>query len=264
MTEYASVVAHYREQAEKYGASSACGMLDSVVRQKEVEALRDFVAVRIRKASARCKILEVCCGNGYLLEQLEELGGPVELHGLELVEEMVEIAQARKLSATIIQGNVLDMPYADGYFDIVLSERGIINVLDEEKQIEAYAEVARVLRPGGKAALIEAFKEPLENLNRARAEFLLPPIKEPSFNNWYTKERWRWFLDQGFEEFQDPHGPPSNFLSSHYFVSRMIHDVLRPEGAPLRNTEFAKFFSEALPPTGDYSPVKIKYLVKSS
>jgi ubiquinone/menaquinone biosynthesis C-methylase UbiE len=268
--EYDKVIKHYREQAVKYGAGANSAMPDLVVRAKEVEALHAFVLWvyqhRTGPGPETLRVLDVCCGNGYLLGHLFDAMPSnefdVEFSGIELVPEMVEIANGRGTNALIVEGNVLDMPYSDGYFDVVLSERGIINILDEDKQVKAYGEIARVLRSHGHCALIEGFKDGLENLNKARQEFLLPPILEPPFNNWYTKERWSRFLGRGFVEIYPTNLVCSNFLSSHYFVTRFLHDVVRPEGGALRNTEFAAFFSQALPLVGNYSPVQIKYLVR--
>ena len=53
---------------------------------------------------------------------------------------------------------------------------------------------------------------------------------------------------------------PWNFLSSHYFMTRFFHDAIRPKDGAVRNTEFARFFAQALPPVGDYAPLRIKYL----
>ena len=51
-----------------------------------------------------------------------------------------------------------------------------------------------------------------------------------------------------------------NFLSTHYFVTRVVHDLLRPEGGAVRNTHFAKFLSSVLPNYGDYAPVNLHLL----
>lgn len=77
----------------------------------------------------------------------------------------------------------------DASFDVVVSERVIINLLDPAQQVAAFGEVARVLCPGGLFTAVEGFKSGLENLNRARADFLLAPIPEPAVNNWFTQER---------------------------------------------------------------------------
>ena len=46
----------------------------------------------------------------------------------------------------------------------------------------------------------------------------------------------------------------SNFLSSHYFVARILHPLIT-RGEWVKNTEFVKFFS-FLPPIGNYAPVQ--------
>src|SRR5205807_7795675 len=126
-----------------------------------------------------------------------------------------------------------------------------------------FVELARVLRAGGTMMLIEGFKEGLANLNLARAEFALGEIPEPTVNNWFTEERWLKAIKGKYVEFSATESAqlaPQNFLSSHYFMTRFVHDAIRPENGKIRNTEFAKFFAQALPPIGDYSPLRIKYL----
>ena len=46
----------------------------------------------------------------------------------------------------------------------------------------------------------------------------------------------------------------ANFLSSHYFVARILHPLIT-RGEWVKNTEFVRFFS-FLPPIGNYAPVQ--------
>jgi ubiquinone/menaquinone biosynthesis C-methylase UbiE len=208
--------------------------------------------------------LEIGCGNGLLLAALSErFGQRFVLHGIDFTPDLLALAKDRGLDCDLRLGDVRRLPYDTGFLDIVVSERVLINILDPAGQLAAFQEIARVLRPGGVMVAIEAFKTGLENLNRARAEFLLPPIPEPHFNNWFTGERWQSCLAAGFSEFAQAQSEglePENFLSSHYFMTRFFHDLIKPPGGKLRNTELARFFAEALPPVGDYSPLRIKYL----
>lgn len=256
---------YYREQALAHGHAADSTMLDLVVRQKEVDALLGF----LRWASGRLgppthKLLEIGCGNGHMLERIcAALPGRFEATGVDITPEQIDIARRRGLPCRVEVGDILRLGFDDATFDIAISERVIINLLDEEEQVAAYHELARVVRPGGLVILIEGFKSGLENLNRARAEFCLEPIPEPKVNNWYTPDRWARFLEEGFVELppeQTAGLAPENFLSSHYFMTRFFHDVIRPAGGKLRNTEMAMFFAQALPAVGDYSPLRVKYL----
>jgi SAM-dependent methyltransferase len=256
-----SVLDHYAQQASQFGLAAEATMPDSVVRRKEVEALLAFLG---QLDLEHGRLLEIGCGNGYLMEQIESrFGARYTCMGIDATPEFIESARRRGLSGRFEVADLRTLPMEDNSFDVVISERVIINLLDPEDQMQCFGEVARVLRPGGYFAAIEGFKAGLENLNRARSEFLLPPIPEPPVNNWFTGERWQSCLAGRFRPMPVAAVAglaPSNFLSSHYFMTRFVHDAIRPAEGKVRNTEFAAFFAAALPPVGDYSPLRIHYL----
>lgn len=257
------IVSHYRSQALQHGTKAISTMPDEVVKDKEEQAILAFLA-RFAHAQDYHRLLEVGCGNGRLLSIIRaRFRSAFTLTGLDLTPEMMAIARELNPDANLAVGDVLETGFDNCTFDVLIAERVFINLLDEERQVLAYREMARVLRPGGVAVLIEGFKSGLENLNRARADFLLEPIPEPAMNNWYTDARWQRFLGEGFVEFAPDEKAglaPVNFLSTHYFMTRFFHEVIRPARGKLRNTEFARFFVEALPPVGNYSPLQIHYL----
>ena len=257
------VIDYYRRQAQEHEASPQSTMPDAIVREREVEAFLRFLD-QAAPRKGRPRLLEIGCGNGFLLSAIAaRFGRRFELHGIDATPELVELARRRGIPCRIEAGDVRKTAFPDAHFDVALSERVIINIRSEDEQLQAYRELARILKPGGLLAAVEGFKPGLDNLNRARAEFKMPPIPEPEVNNWYTEERWARFLSAGFEELSERESrglAPQNFLSSHYFMTRFVHDFIKPEGAAVRNTEFARFFSQALPPVGDYSPLRIKYL----
>src|SRR6185312_7939525 len=253
----------YARQAAARGSSSDCTMQDEVTRERELSAIHEFLQLLAGDAQCR-RVLEIGCGNGFLLSQIVEwFGDRFHLVGVDATPEMIEIARSRRLNGDILVGDVRTLDFADGAFDALISERVLINLLTETDQLRAFAELARVVRPGGFALLVEGFRSGLENLNRARADFLLEPIPEPDVNFWFTEERWRLCLGAHWDEVPGAQlglQIPENFLSSHYFMTRFVHDVIRPERGKFRNTEFAHFFAQALPPVGDYSPLRLKLL----
>ena len=263
MTYKDKIQAYYTRQAAEHGEKSTSTMPDLAVRELEVAAIIGALH-RLTTPGSRPKLLELGCGNGFLLSCIaEEFGDSFELFGVDFTVPLLEEARGRDLDCEFVEGTLPGLPFDDDFLDIVISERVIINLLDEEEQVETFRELARVLRPGGRAVHIEGFKSGWENSNRAREEFCLEPIPEPDVNNWFTEERWQRFLDCGFDELSGDEVAglaPENFLSSHYFMTRFFHDIIRPVRGKLRNTEFAKFFAQALPPVGDYSPLRIKYL----
>jgi ubiquinone/menaquinone biosynthesis C-methylase UbiE len=75
-----------------------------------------------------------------------------EIHGLDLTADVAAVAAmfaARGITTDLRNGSVLAMPYPDGHFDAVL----LISILEHLRPAElpaAFAEIARVLRPGGR------------------------------------------------------------------------------------------------------------------
>jgi demethylmenaquinone methyltransferase / 2-methoxy-6-polyprenyl-1,4-benzoquinol methylase len=96
------------------------------------------------------RVLDACCGTGDLAVEAERRGGRVV--GLDFSERMLE--RARKKSGAIewVQGDALALPFGDGEFDAATVGFGVRNLADLEGGLR---ELARVLRPGGKVAVLE-------------------------------------------------------------------------------------------------------------
>ena len=96
------------------------------------------------------RVLDACCGTGDLAVEAERRGGRVV--GLDFSGKMLE--RARKKSGAIewVQGDALALPFGDGEFDAATVGFGVRNPADLEAGLR---ELARVLRPGGKLAVLE-------------------------------------------------------------------------------------------------------------
>src|SRR4249919_2676128 len=96
------------------------------------------------------RVLDVCCGTGDLAIEAERRGGRVV--GLDFSERMLE--RARKKSGAIewVQGDALALPFEDDAFDAATVGFGVRNLADLEGGLR---ELARVLQPGGKLAVLE-------------------------------------------------------------------------------------------------------------
>lgn len=96
------------------------------------------------------RVLDACCGTGDLAVEAERRGGRVV--GLDFAPRM--LARARRKSGTVewVQGDALALPFADEEFDAATVGFGVRNLEDLGRGL---AELARVLRPGGKLAVLE-------------------------------------------------------------------------------------------------------------
>jgi SAM-dependent methyltransferase len=94
------------------------------------------------------RVLEVGCGQGWLSERIEsELG--CEVVAIDQSERMVEIARGRGVDARL--GDVQDLPFRDGSFDVAAAAWMLYHVEDVDR---ALSELARVLRPGGRLVAV--------------------------------------------------------------------------------------------------------------
>ena len=96
------------------------------------------------------RVLDAACGTGDLAVAAERAGGKVM--GLDFSERMLERARSKSSSIEWVQGDVMELPFEDGSFDAATIGFGIRNVSDLEGGLR---ELARVLRPGGRLAVLE-------------------------------------------------------------------------------------------------------------
>jgi demethylmenaquinone methyltransferase/2-methoxy-6-polyprenyl-1,4-benzoquinol methylase len=96
------------------------------------------------------RVLDACCGTGDLAVEAERHGGRVV--GLDFSPKMLERARRKSGAIEWVQGDALALPFRDGDFDAATVGFGVRNLADLEGGLR---ELARVLRPGGKLAVLE-------------------------------------------------------------------------------------------------------------
>jgi SAM-dependent methyltransferase len=96
-------------------------------------------------------IVDAGCSSGYLLEDLRRERPDAQLVGVDLVAAGLRRAHDLVPEAQLLLADVCDLPLADGAVDAVVSANLLEHVPDD---VGALREFARVLRPGGRAAII--------------------------------------------------------------------------------------------------------------
>jgi SAM-dependent methyltransferase len=103
---------------------------------------RQFAFEAVAAAQPR-RVLEVGGGEGELAERIKnELG--VEVVGVDQSEAMVAEQRAKGIDAQV--GDVQQLPFADGEFDVAVAAWMLYHVADLDRGL---AELARVLKPCG-------------------------------------------------------------------------------------------------------------------
>lgn len=97
------------------------------------------------------RILDLGCANGWNMSRFRQYGrAPI---GLDVVPERVRLARAH---GPVLLASGLDVPLADGSFDVVYVQHVLHHIGDVDK---ALAEARRLLRPNGILFLIETVED---------------------------------------------------------------------------------------------------------
>ena len=166
---------------------------------------RDAVAAaRLTRTS---RALDLCAGTGDLSLALARLGRPAAVVGTDFVPEMLEIARRKaraykgRTSLTFEVADAQDLPFPDASFDVVTVAFGVRNLPDRRAN---FAEVYRVLKPGGRYVVLEFSRPgfaPWRWFYHAYLRFVIPTIgglltrDRASFV--YLNDSIRSFPDQG-------------------------------------------------------------------
>ena len=129
--------------------------------------------VRALELGARPRVLDLATGTGDLAVDIARRHPDATVVGLDPSQQMLAIAQG-KLSkrgladrVTLVRGDAQHLPYRDHEMDAATIAFGIRNVPDRPA---ALREMARVVRPGGRIAILE-LGEPRQGLLARAARF---------------------------------------------------------------------------------------------
>jgi demethylmenaquinone methyltransferase/2-methoxy-6-polyprenyl-1,4-benzoquinol methylase len=131
--------------------------------------------IRWRRLAARAvvqpgdSVLDAACGTGDLA-LADRRAGASHVTGLDFSVQMLARARRKAPELDWIQGDLLALPFADGVYDAATIGFGIRNVADLEL---ALRELRRVLRPGGRLAILE--------ITQARG------VLRPFFSLWFDR-----------------------------------------------------------------------------
>ncbi len=131
---------------------------------------------RVREATAELaqiqpgeSILDVGCGTGHLTRVAKvKAGAAAEVAGLDASPEMIDVARQKAIEEGVDidfqTGLIEQLPYDDEQFDLVLSSL-MVHHLPDDLKAAGFAEVYRVLKPGGRLLVVD-FEPPKHPLIR--------------------------------------------------------------------------------------------------
>lgn len=142
--------------------------------------------VEQKRSDETLRILDVGCGTGANLEMLSEFGAA---EGVDVSAEALSFCQARGL-VNVKLGEAEHLPYEAGSFDLVTG-LDVVEHLDDDRA--GLREMARVLRPGGRALVfVPAFMflwGVQDDISNHRRRYTLPELKRALRESSFEVER---------------------------------------------------------------------------
>ena len=130
--------------AGDFGKEYTARNVDENYRPERLARMGEIFQEMLSHTTGVRRILEVGCNTGHNFFPLSELGD-FELVGVEPQAAAVEVGKSRKAPASLVQGNAFEIPYDDGYFDLVYTT-GVMMHIAPSDTLRALSEFRRVSR----------------------------------------------------------------------------------------------------------------------
>ncbi|WP_336771850.1 demethylmenaquinone methyltransferase [Paenibacillus sp. MMO-58] len=172
-------------------------MMNDLLSFRRHKAWRKFT---MRKMSVQQgqTALDLCCGTCDWTIALAKASGTGQVTGLDFSQNMLDVGAVKvkdeglNKQITLVQGNAMELPFADNSFDFVTIGFGLRNVPD---YLQVLKEMERVVKPGGKVVCLELSKplwQPFKGMYYLYFERMLPMI-----GKWVAKrfDEYKWLPD---------------------------------------------------------------------
>jgi len=116
------------------------------------------------------RILDVGCGKGRFARVFHEQEPLAELWGLDISEEMLRFVPEGIHTRA---GSMTELPFEDGWFDGAYATESLEHAVEIEKAVH---EICRVVKPGGRIAIIDKNAEKWGSL------------ETPEWETWFTRK----------------------------------------------------------------------------
>jgi len=198
------------------GLGVYAGTRDVILKQLEIEA----IAAHIYDGK---RVLDVGCGNGITAIEMARRYR-VDVLGIDFASEM--IARARDLANNVelkgsVQfqiGDVRSLPRTLGRFQVIYTERTLINLPDWPTQRQAISDITRLLEVGGLYVMCENSQDGLDAINALRQRIGLPPITPPWHNRYFRDAE---LMDLAIDDVTLE--GVEHYSSTYYFLSRIVN-----------------------------------------
>ena len=222
------------------------GSDDVIAKALEIDAIAAHVADGMR-------ILEIGCGNGATAHEIASRF-KVEIRAMDFAENMIEhakeLATRRGLGDRVAfeVGDVLNLGAIEDRFDLIYTERTLINLPDFATQTRAIVNITGLLAEGGRYVMCENSQDGLDRINELRAQVGLKSISSPWHNRYFRDAELRDLAIPGVRLER-----VEQYSSTYYFLSRIVNAwVAQRAGEEPRYDSPINELALHLPPIGDF------------
>ena len=257
------IKAYWEERAEKNKGSLTATTDDIYMRELEINTIVDQLKKLRPKKGAR--IIDIGCGDGNTLIKISGLFPEFDYTGVDYAEGMIENARTRLQASGMrnlkfVAGDVLELgtQFAGEKFNLVMTDRCLINLESFKLQAKALAEIAGIIDKNGHFLAIENFAEGQDNLTAARLKMGLEPIPVRWHNKFFKEEQFKTACKKHFKAIEI-----LDFSSSYYFATRVLYSAMcKAEGVTPDYAHIIHKLSIDLPWVGCYSPIRMAIMKK--
>lgn len=256
-TDYQDVKEYWNDRAKSFGTSPQSTTMDYYMREKEINSIASIIE------SKKCNsVADFGCGNGFSTIELAKRFPNILFYGFDYSIEMIKNAHLLKEESKIknIEFKVFDLTkdVSDKKFDLICTDRCLINLPDWHTQKLAIKKIYDSLSVDGIFVMIENFVEGHYKFNKLRVQFELPEIEVRDHNLFFEQHKFHKFAGQLFENYKF-----ENISSLYYLVSRIVYSKICIEsGKEPDYYDIHHKLASLLPNVGDYGPIYLYVLEK--
>jgi SAM-dependent methyltransferase len=158
---------------------------DHCLRELEIDFIIEEIERHAERLGRKPRIADLGCGNGYTTLRIA-CALDADLIGIDFADAL--IAEARQLAEgfagrvrcapRFAVGDITQMRLPEGAFDVIVTERVLLNMTDRQAQLAMLRKIHGLLAPGGIYVLVEGNRDGLGRLNALREELGLGAIPD--------------------------------------------------------------------------------------
>ncbi|MFW3169068.1 class I SAM-dependent methyltransferase [Geodermatophilus sp. CPCC 206100] len=201
------------------------------------EGLREGEARLLGDVAGR-RVLEVGCGSAPCARWLRRAGAEVVALDLSggMLARAAELNRATGIDVPLVQADVGALPLADGSVDVACSAYGGLPFVSDVEG--ALAEVARVLRPGGR--FVASVNHPLR--------WPFPDSPDPEdlrvVSSYFDRRPYVETGEDGSTVYVEHHRTVGDWVRAVVGAGLVLEDLLEPEWTPGRTQEWGQWSPE--------------------